>query len=377
MTHNPIRVDTVIVVSRGSAAGATGYYLAKAGRSFVILDENDRVGDEWRRRYDSLRLYSPVQLACLPGVALRPSSDRFPSAQQMGDYLERYATELELPVVHGARVETAHPTSDPGQGFTVTAAGRTYQASNLVVATGSQQTPRLPGFTGQVDTEIRQFHSDDYRNTAQLADGSVLVVGASHSGADIAMESAAAGHKTWLCGPDRGQLPVPLEGGVTRVLRPLLWFAAMHVLTLRTPIGRKMQDEVRNSGGPLLRYRRQDLEDAGVIRLSNRVSGVHDGRPQFDDGTTLDPANVIWCTGYSRDYGWLNVPYPVEDGWPKQERGVVPEVPGLYFVGLLFQYAFASMLIGGAARDAKHVVSHITRTRAQIDLPESATRRVA
>ena len=376
MMQNPMRVDTV-VVGGGQCGLVTGYYLAKAGRSFVILDENDRVGDGWRRRYDSLRLYSPVQLACLPGVDFRPSSERFPTAQEMGDYLERYATELALPVVHGARVETARPTRDPGQGFTVTAGGRTYEASNLVVATGSQQTPRLPSFAGQVDTGIRQFHSDDYRNTAQLADGSVLVVGASHSGADIAMECAAAGHKTWLCGPDRGQLPVPLEGGVTRVMRPLLWFAAMHVLTLRTPIGRKMQHEVRNSGGPLLRYRRQDLEDAGVIRLSNKVSGVHDGEPQLDDGTTLNPTNVIWCTGYSRDYGWLNVRYPVEGGWPKQERGVVSEVPGLYFVGLLFQYAFASMLIGGAARDAKHVVGHITRTRAQADVAESSARTVA
>ena len=263
------------------------------------------------------------------------------------------------------------------RGSRVTAGGRTYETTNLVVATGSQQTPRLPAFAGQVDADIRQFHSDDYRNTSQLANGSVLVVGASHSGADIAMECAAAGRQTWLCGPDRGQLPVPLEGGMTRALQPALWFMANHVLTLRTPIGRKMQHEVRSTGGPLLRYRRQDLAKAGVERLEQRVVGVAGGQPQLDDSTVLNPANVIWCTGFTRDYNWLNVPYPTEDGWPRQDRGVVTEVPGLYFMGLLFQYAFASMLIGGAARDAKHVARHITRKPAPRDLAATARMRVS
>src|SRR5215203_421301 len=359
--NEPMRVETVII-GAGQCGLVAGHYLAKAGHSFVILDENDRVGDGWRRRYDSLRLYTPSHLNCLPGVKFSVSKERFPTGDQMGDYLECYATELALPVEHGARVESARPMGDGQPGFMVTAGGRRYETTNLVVATGSQQVPRLPAFAAQVGTDIRQFHADDYRNAGQLADGDVLIVGASHSGPDVAMECAAAGHRTWLCGPHRGQLPTALEGGTTRVLQPLLWFAANHVLTLRTPIGRKMQHEVRTTGGPLLRYRRQDLERAGVQRLENRVSGVQDGRPQLDDGTTLNPANVIWCTGYTRDYSWLDVPYPTEDGWPKQDRGVVTEVPGLYFIGLLFQYAFASMLIGGAARDARHVTRHIMQT---------------
>ena len=361
---NPMSVETVIV-GAGQCGLSAGHYLAKANRSFVILDENDRVGDGWRRRYDSLRLYTPTGLNCLPGVRFTAEGDRFATGKQMGDYLERYVRELGLPVVTGAQVESAMPSDDARSRFTVQAGGRTFEASNVIVATGGQQVPRLPSFATQVDPAIAQFHSDDYRNTSQLADGDVLVVGASHSGADLAMECATAGHRTWLCGPDRGQLPTPLEGGVSRMLQPLLWFAANHVLTLRTPMGRKMQDEVRNTGGPLLRYRRDDLKAAGVERFENRVAGVHDGRPQLDDGTTLSPANIIWCTGYTRDYSWLNIPYPVEDGWPKQDRGVVDEVPGLYFLGLLFQYAFASMLIGGAARDARRVVRHITQTPAQ------------
>lgn len=364
MDQYPMRVDTVIV-GAGQCGLSAGYYLSKTHRSFVILDENDHVGDQWRRRYDTLRLYTPSRFDCLPGMSLT-GAGRFPTGREMGDFLEQYVDAFSLPVVSGARVESAVRNGEDGERFQVTTPGRTYAASNLVVAVGSQRTPHLPDFVGQVDSDIRQFHSDDYRNDKQLADGSVLVVGASHSGSDIAMECAMAGHETWLCGPDRGQLPTPLEGKVTRALQPLLWFAANHVLTLRTPIGRKMQPEVRGSGGPLLRYRRDDLERAGVKRLENKVAGVLDGKPQLDDGSTLDPATVIWCTGYTRDFDWLNVDFPMEDGWPKQDRGVVPEVPGLYFLGLLFQYAFASMLVGGAGRDAKHVVRQLTRERAQV-----------
>jgi putative flavoprotein involved in K+ transport len=134
---------------------------------------------------------------------------------------------------------------------------------------------------------------------------------------------------------------------------------ANHVLTLRTPLGRKMKGEVRSHGGPLLRYQSSHLEDAGVRHIENRVAGVKYGKPVLDDGTELDPANVVWCTGFGRDVSWLNVQYETEDGWPKQSRGVVEEVPGLFFIGLLFQYAFSSILIGGAARDAKHVASAV------------------
>lgn len=348
-------VETVII-GAGQCGLAAGYYLQRESASFLILDDNERVGDGWRRRYDSLRLYTPACYDGLPGMDFPVSGDEFPSGREMGDFLEAYSDRFELPVRHGERVESV--TRDSGGRFTVCTSKRTYECSNVVVATGSQQKPHVPEFAGQLDPDIRQFHSDDYRNPSQLQDGSVLIVGASHSGADIAMESAKD-HSTVLAGPIRGELPLELEGMRARRVRPVLWFMANHVLTLRTPIGRKMQGEVRAHGGPLLRYKAAHLKQAGVRHVENRVTGVKDGKPVLDDGTELDPANVVWCTGYTRDVSWLNVPYESEHGWPKQSRGVVEEVPGLFFLGLLFQYAFSSMLIGGAARDARHVASAV------------------
>jgi putative flavoprotein involved in K+ transport len=139
----------------------------------------------------------------------------------------------------------------------------------------------------------------------------------------------------------------------------VLFFVWRHVLTLRTPIGRKLRDGVRAHGGPLLRYRSGDPAAAGVERVFARAVGARDGRPVLDDGRVLDVANVVWCTGFRQDFGWIDLPVVGDDGWPLEERGVVPSAPGLYFSGLAFQSGFTSMLVGGAGRDGEYVARHI------------------
>jgi putative flavoprotein involved in K+ transport len=132
-----------------------------------------------------------------------------------------------------------------------------------------------------------------------------------------------------------------------------------HVLTLRTPMGRRMRPEVRKGGGPLLRVRLPDLDRAGVERHDEKTVGVTDGKPTLADGTVLDVTNVIWATGYRPDYSLVAADILGDDGWPAEVRGVSPTVPGLYFLGIPFQYAFSSMNIVGAGRDAKFVVDRI------------------
>jgi putative flavoprotein involved in K+ transport len=279
----------------------------------------------------------------------------FPTGHEMADYLEAYAERMELPVRGGVVVDAVQRLAD---GYLISARERRFEADNVVVATGAQHLPKVPGFAGELDPDIRQLHSDAYRNPGQLLDGPVLVVGASHSGADLALEAAAT-HRTWLSGPDTGQVPFRIEGRPAKVALRFLWFAAKHVLTVRTPIGRKAQPEIRSHGGPLLRVKTADLAKAGVERVHARTVGVRDGKPLLDDGTVLDVRNVIWCTGFRRDFSWIDPPVLGDDGWPAQVRGVSTIAPGLYFMGLLFQHSFSSMLIGGAGRDAAHVAKHI------------------
>ena len=353
------RYDTVII-GGGQAGLATGYHLAKEGRDFVILDASERVGDSWRGRWDSLRLYSPAGYDGLPGMRFPGSKTSYPTTCEMADFLEAYATRFDLPVRSRTAVERL---SKDGDRYVATTGGLSFEADNVVVATGVMQKPHVPGFAGELDPRITQLHSNEYRNLSQLAPGRVLVVGASHSGADIAYEAAAL-HDTILSGPDTGQIPASVDTRRGRTGFRVLFFLGSHILTADTPVGRKMRPHIRHGGAPLLRHRRKDLRDAGVERTLARTVGIRDGLPVLDEDRILDVQNVVWCTGFRPDFSWIDVPFEIgDDGYPVQYRGVVASAPGLYFVGLLFLHSFTSMLIAGTGRDAGRVARHILERR--------------
>jgi putative flavoprotein involved in K+ transport len=273
----------------------------------------------------------------------------------MADYLEAYAARFEFPVRLGTEIEAV--TQEDGRFVARTGKSR-IEAETVVVASGVFEKPYIPAFAAELSPAITQLHSSAYRNLAQLQDGPVLVVGASHSGADIAYE-AASRHEVVLSGRDTGQLPASIESRRGRMLFRGLFFAGTHVLTVDTHIGRKMRTHVRHGGAPLLRYRRSDLREAGVERVLERTMGVEDGLPVLDGGRVLEVRNVVWCTGFRPDFGWIRLPLETgEDGYPVQYRGA-STTPGLYFVGLPFLHSFASMLIGGAGRDAGRVAEQI------------------
>ena len=354
--QGPVRVETV-VVGAGQAGLATGYHLARRGREFVILDGNRRVGDNWRCHWDSLRLYSPARAAALPGMRFPAPPTSYPTKDQMADFLEAYAATFDLPVRTGVRVRRV---AREDRGYLVATDGPSFRCDNVVVASGTfGRTPYVPDFAGALDPRIVQLHSIAYKNPAQLRPGPVLVVGASHSGGDIAFEVGTAGHPTVLSGRIHGEVPFDIDGRAAQAVFPVLFFLAKHVLTVRTPLGRRLRPEVRAHGGPLIRVKRADLRRAGVELVPARTVGVRDGRPVVDGGRVLEVANVVWCTGFRHDFSWIDLPVTDDDGWPLESRGVVPSAPGLYFVGLAFQYAFASMLVGGVGRDAEHVVDHL------------------
>lgn len=352
------RFETVII-GAGQAGLATGYHLARGNRSHVILDANERVGDPWRARWASMRLYTPARFDRLPGMRFPGPRSAFPSASEMADYLESYAKRFELPVRAGVHVDRLAKEAD---GYVVVAGDRRFEAKNVVVATGVMQVPFVPEFAAELDPRIRQLHSSDYRRPAQLQDGDVLVVGASHSGGDIAFEVAGS-HTTVLSGRSNGELPFSIESRRARSAQPVLKLLWTRVFTADTRIGRKMRPKIRSHGAPLLRIRSADLAAAGVDRVFDRVVGVEKGLPVLGDGRVLDVSNVIWCTGFRPDYSWIDLPLEFDDGYPRQYRGAVQSLPGLYFVGMLFLHSFSSMLVLGAGRDAERVAKHIASRR--------------
>lgn len=361
MTNHITETHDTVVIGAGQAGLSTGYHLARRGVDFVMLEAHERVGDIWRRRFDSLRLYSPAKYDGLPGMAFPAAKWCYPDKDQVADYFEAYTERFDLPIRTGVSVTGL--TSDD-EGYLVDCGDRVIRAANVVVATGTWQHPWTPELAADLSPEIYQTHSHDYRNPSQLKSGPTLVVGAAHSGADVALEVANVGHETVLSGPVHGELPFDMEGKAARVILPFMWFLATRVLTESTPVGRKMQPHVRQGGGPLLRVKLADLAAASVEHTEHKVVGVEDGKPVLADGRVLDVANVVWCTGFRSDLGWIDLDITGSDGWPDQTRGAVNGHPGLYFVGLPFLFSFSSMLVGGAGRDAEQVARQIGRRQA-------------
>ena len=351
---NENRVDT-LVVGGGQAGLAVGYYLRRQRVPFLILDQNQRIGDAWRNRWDSLRLFTPAKYSELPGLQFPGPPSAHPTKDETANYLEAFARRFELPVRTGVRVDRL---SAGGHRFEARGGEEVWTADNVVVATGAYHHPRIPAFAARLNRDIRQLHSSGYRNRSQLRQGGVLVVGAGNSGAEIAIELAGH-HQTWLSGPDTGQEPTRAGSFPDRLFTPIMWLIATR-LTVNTLLGRKLRDHFLDPprGIPLGRVRRKQLIAAGIERVG-RTTGVQDGSPLLEDGRVLEVSNVIWCTGYTADFSWIDLPLATRHGFPIHNRGIVESVPGLYFVGLLFLYSLSSALVGGVGRDAEHIVGHI------------------
>jgi putative flavoprotein involved in K+ transport len=360
--HSAEQVNTV-VIGAGQAGLSVGYHLARQGVQFVILDASERIGDVWRRRWDSLRLFTPARFAGLDGMPFPAAPDSFPTKNEMGDYLEAYARKFALPVRLGLRVDRV---SRLGTRFLVVAGDRRFEADNVIVAMANYQRPRTPPFANDLDPRIVQLHSFDYRNLTQLQDGDVLIVGVGNSGAEIALE-AARGHKIWMAGRETGHVPFRIDGLAARLVlvRLVLRVLFHRILSVATPIGRRARPKMLHGGGPLVRVKPRDLTKAGIQRVP-RVAGVRNGLPLLEDGRVLDVANVVWCTGFHPGFGWLDLPVFGPDGEPQHDRGVVTHELGLYFVGLHFLYALSSVMIHGVGRDAARIAGAVA-ARTQVE----------
>ena len=326
--HGTERVETAII-GGGQAGLATAYYLKERGRPFVILDAGDRIGDAWRTRWDSLRLFTPARFDSLPGFPFPGPNWSFPTKDEMAEYLEAYVERFGLPVRTGVKVESAregrrslrdHLLSWPFRGRE-----RRRGDGLLPAPQGSA------GFADQLRPDITQLHSKDYLSPSRLAPGDVLVVGVGNSGADISMELSATRHPTLLAGKESGHIPARHGSLISRPGFRVFRFILHRVLTRGNPIGRKLAPKLFGHGDPLVRVRPKDLAAAGIERVP-RVAGVQDGLPLLEDGRVLDVANVIWCTGYRSR---LRMDRPADPGrrWrahPRPRRRRVPTGPVLH-----------------------------------------------
>lgn len=347
--HGSERLIDTVVIGGGQAGLATGCYLRKRGRDFVILDAAGQIGASWRRRWDSLRLFTPGGFSHLPGLAFPAPRSESPTKDAMADYLLAYAKYCRLPVQLGVQVETVRRE---GSDLMVSATDqRRWRARNVVVATSAHSRPFVPAIGATIDSRIVQCHSSDYHRPDQIRAGPVLVVGAGNSGAEIAIDLSrpdAEGIRrvVYLAGRDVGHIP-PLG----------TWTYPLMQKLGRTGTALS-QRGLKGGAEPLGRIRPGELKAAGIKRLP-RVITTQNGLPVTEDGRKHQVTTVIWCTGFRPDHQFLKLPVLDAYGHLAHHRGVTDE-PGLYIVGMPNQSSITSHLVGGVGRDADYVVNHLT-----------------
>jgi putative flavoprotein involved in K+ transport len=283
------------------------------------------------------------------------STDRFPTKDEMADYLESYVACFQLPILFNTKVDEL---ARDGDAYLISAGTLRLKANHVIVATGAYPIQRVPAFASQLDPAINQLRSVDYRNLSQLQDGAVLVVGAGNSGVEIALDLAPQ-HSIWLAGRDIGFIPANF-GKFSYELGVMVFKALMQSLTVDTPPGRWLVRRAREftRGHPVVGITSEDLLRAGIQRVP-RVTHVSNGRPVLENGRVMDVANVIWAVGFVRDYRWIRLPIFDARGNPVHHRGVVQVEPGLYFTGLPLQSSLLSGLVAGAGADAKYIAKQL------------------
>jgi putative flavoprotein involved in K+ transport len=354
--HASERLD-VTVIGAGQAGLAIGYFLARQGRRFVIIDGADSIGSAWQARWDSLTLFTPRRYDSLPGLEFPGDPDGYPRRDEVIEYLERYAETFKLPIAleHGVR-----SLSLTDHSFVLELEdGSPIEADQIVVATGPFQVPRIPAFAADLAPEIFQTHSTGYRNPTDLPAGRVLIVGGGNTGFQIAQELSVT-HEVHLATGSR-QTPLP-----QRFLgRDLFWWLektrVLHK-TVDSRLGRRMRDR-----DTLIGSSPRSARHAGV-HMKPRAVGVSGRTVSFADESTLDVDAVIWATGYRFDHSWIELPVADEDGTLRHRRGVT-DVPGLYFLGLPWQHTRGSALLGWVKDDAEFIadeIAHVTNIRTDV-----------
>jgi putative flavoprotein involved in K+ transport len=333
-------LDTVIV-GGGQAGLALAHHLQRAGRRFTVVEAADRLGDSWRRRWDSLTLFTPRRYDALPGLAFPGDPEGCPGKDEVADYLETYARHFDLPVRLSSPVASVR--RDGAGGFVVEAGGEVLASRQVVVATGGFTGPAVPPFAERLDAGIAQLHSSAYRNPGSVAGQDVVVVGAGNTGVQIADELARAGRRVTLAVGSLGRaVPERLLG------RSLFWwFEALGTMSAGsdTRLGRRLRANENAIVGT-------DLQDLfRRVGRAGRALDADSGGLVLSGGERRRPDAVVWATGYRPSYPWLHVPVLDATGAPVHAGGVT-DVPGLAFLGLPWQRNRGSALLGWVARDA-------------------------
>lgn len=352
-----VEATEVLVVGGGQAGFAASYYLAQANISHLVLDAERRTGDSWRRRWDSLELFSDAGYSALPGLPFPGDPEHFPAKDDVAAYLETYAATFDLPIRRGHRVCGLERSDGT---YRIETDMGAFESAHVIVATGAYQAPAVPKFAERLSREVVQLHSSEYHNPAQIAARTVLVVGAANSGVQIAADLSAS-HQVIL---SRGQ---KIRYMPRRILGKGLHWWGDHLGLITAPLnswrGRTQRSDL------LIGISVRQLERRHGVAVVGRAVDAADRSVTLAHGEVIELDAVVWATGYRPDYSWIRAPVFDGDGAPIHRRGVT-DISGLYFLGMHNQDSRGSSLIGFVRHDARFITDRIceqirtgTRTR--------------
>jgi putative flavoprotein involved in K+ transport len=340
----------VLVIGGGQAGLAMGYHLARSGRSFQIADAGAEIGETWRSRWDSLRLFTSGRYDSLPGLPFPAAPDTYPGKDDVASYLRAYAAKFRLPVRLNTNVTSLAAS---GGGYIAKAGGEALEARQVVVATGPFQVPFIPPIADALDPGVYQVHSARYRHPQSVPPGKVLVVGAANSGCQIARELSAT-HDVELSAGQR--IPAIPQRPLGRDIWAWATGLRLDNVTADSRLGKRLAGRDQVIGpGPRRLARRHG------IRIRPRAASAAGRTVTFADGSAADFDAVVWATGFTTDHSWIDVQQAKDDqGHILHERGVTPS-PGLYMLGLTWQHTRGSALLGWVGRDAAFLAGQIAR----------------
>lgn len=339
----------VIIVGAGQAGLAMGYYLKKRNLSFLILDKASKIGESWRERYDSLTLFTPRAYSSLPGLPLSGDQGKYPNKDEISDYLSDYAKTFSLPIEGNTYIEKLDRIEDA---FVLSTNRGEYKSKAVVVATGPFQVPTIPKFSKDLSNGILQLHSAEYKNPFQLREGTTLVVGGGNSGAQIASEIAGRRQVYLSVGHSLRFLPQDLWSKSI-----FWWFDKLGFL--KANVNSKLGSFLKNMPDPIFGFELKDKIKQGKVTLKAKATSAAGSWVKFEDGSTIEVKNIIWCTGFHTDYSWINLSSIFDHrGLPIHERGITSQ-KGLYFLGMPWQYRRGSAILQGVGTDAKYIANKL------------------